>query len=83
MIFFITGGSRGIGAAIAFQAARSGHDVAFTYANNEAAARDVLQKLGEIRPEGRYRAYQLDVRNSADVEKTGETCWRISTPSMP
>jgi NAD(P)-dependent dehydrogenase (short-subunit alcohol dehydrogenase family) len=72
MIFFVTGGSRGIGAAIVFQAARSGHDVAFTYASNEAAARDVLRKAAEIRPEGRYKAYQLDVRRSADVEKVGE-----------
>ena len=72
MIFFVTGGSRGIGAAIVFQAARSGHDVAFTYASNETAAQDVLRKAAEIRPEGRYRAYQLDVRNSADVEKIGE-----------
>ena len=73
MIFFVTGGSRGIGAAIVFQAARSGHDVAFTYASNEAAAQDVLRKAVEIRPEGRYKAYQLDVRRSADVEKVGES----------
>jgi len=72
MIFFVTGGSRGIGAAIVLQAARAGHDVAFTYANSKEAAGDVLAKASEIRPEGRYKAYRLDVRNSGDVDKVGE-----------
>ena len=70
MIFFVSGGSRGIGAAIVLQAARSGHDAAFTYVRNEAAANDVLRQAREIRPAGRYNAYQLDVSKSADVEKT-------------
>jgi NAD(P)-dependent dehydrogenase (short-subunit alcohol dehydrogenase family) len=72
MALFVTGGSRGIGAAIVFQAARVGHDVAFTYMRNEDAAQDVLRKAREIRSEGSYKAYRLDVRNSADVEKVGE-----------
>ncbi len=72
MAMFITGGSRGIGAAIVLQAARTGHDVAFTFIRNEAAAQDVLGKAQEIRPDGRYKAYPLDVRNSAQVEKVGE-----------
>ena len=38
MIFFVSGGSRGIGAAIVLQAARAGHDAAFTYLQNEPAA---------------------------------------------
>jgi 3-oxoacyl-[acyl-carrier protein] reductase len=71
MIFFVSGGSRGVGAAIVIQAARSGHDVAFTYVNNEEAANDVLRKVREICPAGRYKAYQLDVSESADVEKIG------------
>jgi NAD(P)-dependent dehydrogenase (short-subunit alcohol dehydrogenase family) len=71
MVFFVTGGSRGIGAAIVLQAARSGHDVAFTYVNDENAAQDVVRKTLEIRPGGRYRAYRLDVRKSPDVDKVG------------
>jgi NAD(P)-dependent dehydrogenase (short-subunit alcohol dehydrogenase family) len=71
MVFFVTGGSRGIGAAIVLQAARSGHDVAFTYVNDENAALDVVRKALEIRPDGRCRAYQLDVRKSPDVDKVG------------
>jgi NAD(P)-dependent dehydrogenase (short-subunit alcohol dehydrogenase family) len=69
MIFFVSGGSRGIGAAIVLQAARSGHDAAFTYVSNKTAANQVLRQAQEIRPAGRYKAYQLDVRKSADVEK--------------
>jgi NAD(P)-dependent dehydrogenase (short-subunit alcohol dehydrogenase family) len=71
MVFFVTGGSRGIGAAIVLQAARSGHDVAFTYVNDENAAQDVVRKALEIRPDGRCRAYRLDVRKSSDVDKVG------------
>ena len=73
MVFFVTGGSRGIGSGIVLAAARSGHDVAFTYANNADAAQDVLKKAREIRPDGKYKAYKLDVRQSAEVERVGES----------
>jgi NAD(P)-dependent dehydrogenase (short-subunit alcohol dehydrogenase family) len=72
MIFFVTGGSRGLGAAIVLQAARSGHDVAFTYVNHEAAARQIARQLQEIRPEGLFKAYRLDQRHSAEVEAVGD-----------
>jgi 3-oxoacyl-[acyl-carrier protein] reductase len=71
LTFFVTGGSRGIGSGIVLEAARSGHDVAFTYATNESAAAEVARRAREIRPEGRYRAYKLDVRSSAEVEAIG------------
>jgi NAD(P)-dependent dehydrogenase (short-subunit alcohol dehydrogenase family) len=70
--FFITGGSRGIGEAIVLAAARDGHDVAFTYHRNEALAAQVVSKAAEIRPGGRYRAYQLEVRRSAEVEAVAD-----------
>jgi len=72
MIFFITGGSRGIGSGIVLEAARAGHDVAFTYASNESAAAEVARQAHAIRPEGRYRIYKLDVRSSAEVEAVGD-----------
>jgi NAD(P)-dependent dehydrogenase (short-subunit alcohol dehydrogenase family) len=72
MIFFVTGGSRGLGAAIVMQAARSGHDVAFTYVRNEAAAREIADQLHQARPEGRFRSYQLDQRDSGQVEAVGD-----------
>jgi len=60
----VTGGSRGIGAAIVRKLAEAGANVAFTYGkSNDAAARLVeeLEKLG-----GRVRAYRAD---AADPEK--------------
>ncbi|HEY4059905.1 MAG TPA: SDR family oxidoreductase [Kofleriaceae bacterium] len=72
MKFFVTGGSRGLGAAIVVEAAKRGHDVAFTYARNESDAIAVAKRCTEVRPEGIYRTYQLDVRRSADVEAVGD-----------
>ena len=72
MIFFVSGGSRGIGAAIVLQAARSGHDAAFTYLQNEPAAHEVLRQAREIRPAGHFQTYRLDIANSAEVEEVGE-----------
>ena len=42
MNFFITGGSRGIGAAIVLQAIREGHDVASTYLSNQEKSEAVV-----------------------------------------
>ena len=72
MKFFVSGGSRGLGAAIVVEAARRGHDVAFTYARDEAAAIAVAKRCTEVRPAGAYRTYQLDVRRSAEVESVGD-----------
>ncbi|MBT2528711.1 3-oxoacyl-ACP reductase FabG [Streptomyces sp. ISL-99] len=41
----VTGGSRGMGAAIALRLARDGADVAITYVRDEKAAHDVVQKI--------------------------------------
>ncbi len=72
MVYFVSGGSRGIGSGIVLQAARTGHDVAFTFATNEDAANKVLAQAKEIRADGKYRAYKLNVRNSSEVEAVGE-----------
>ena len=72
MVFFVTGGSRGIGAAIVLDAIRAGHDVAFTYLHREEQALEVVEEARRLRPEGTCRAYQLDVRDSAAVEKVGD-----------
>jgi len=44
-IMIVTGGSRGIGAAIARLAARDGYAVCLTYFNNETAANDVVASI--------------------------------------
>ncbi len=72
MIYFVTGGSRGIGEGIVLEAAAQGHDVAFTYLSNAKAAESVVDRVREQSPKIKCQAYQLDVGNSAQVEEVGD-----------
>ena len=72
MIYFVTGGSRGIGESIVLEALSQGHDVAFTYRSNREAADAVLKKAADLAPERKCLAYQLDVRSSDNVEEVGD-----------
>ena len=72
MIYFITGGSRGIGEAIVLEAVRQGHDVAFTYRSNREAADAVIGRAKDIDPERKVASYQLDVRSSDAVEEVAD-----------
>ncbi len=69
---FITGGSRGIGAGLVQGAAEHGFDVAFTYKERRDAAEDVCRRVREATPDVKCRAYRLDVRDSAEVERVGD-----------
>ncbi|MYR44680.1 SDR family oxidoreductase [Streptomyces sp. SID5910] len=60
----VTGGSRGIGAAVALRLAREGADVALTYVNGKDAAEDVVRAVEAL---GR-RAVALRA-DSADAEE--------------
>jgi 3-oxoacyl-[acyl-carrier protein] reductase len=62
----VTGGSRGIGRAMATTLAASGHPVAVNYVNNEAAAKEVVAEIEATG--GDALAVQADVGNSADVD---------------
>ncbi len=60
-VALVTGGSRGIGRAIALELAKSGADVAVNFRRDEAAARSVVE---EIRSLGRNaKAYAASVEN--------------------
>jgi NAD(P)-dependent dehydrogenase (short-subunit alcohol dehydrogenase family) len=71
MVFFVTGGSRGIGAAIVLAAIEAGHQVAFTYREQEESARKVQDRARELRPDCKCKAYRLDVSNAEEVERVG------------
>lgn len=58
---FVTGGSRGIGAAIALALAENGADVAFTYQDSKPRAENVIASIQRV---GR-RAFAIQA-DSAD-----------------
>lgn len=69
-IALVTGGSRGLGRAIAIKLAENGADVAVVYAGAQAAAEEVA---AEIKVMGRNAvAYRCDVRDENDVNQTVE-----------
>ena len=72
MVVLVTGGSRGVGEAIVVEAARLGHDVAFTYNRGADDAARVTAAVRDLAPGVRVRAYALDVRSSDAVERVGE-----------
>lgn len=72
MIVFVTGGSRGIGEAIVLEAARAGHDVAFTYREARPEAERVLAAARDLGRGARVEAYAMDQRSSSSVEEVGD-----------
>lgn len=62
--FFVTGGSRGIGAGIVRKLADLGAQVAFTYSTNEAKAQDLLKSLNG----SGHLCFQLDISNNEAVD---------------
>lgn len=64
----VTGGSRGIGRAIALRLAESGADVALIYAGNQAAADETAQQVRELGV--RAMAVQCDVSNAQQAAAT-------------
>ena len=67
----VTGGSRGIGRAIALQLAADGHAVAVNYASNAAAAAEVVSAI--VSAGGRAIAVGADVGDEAAVAAMFET----------
>jgi 3-oxoacyl-[acyl-carrier protein] reductase len=69
-VALVTGGSRGIGAAVAVRLAEDGADVALTYQRNEAKANDVVER---IKATGRRAvAIRADSADPAAVRKAVE-----------
>lgn len=64
-IMLITGGSRGIGAAIAQLAAQQGYAVAISYLNNQTAAQAVVEIIRQNG--GKALALQADIAQESEV----------------
>src|SRR6185295_11827180 len=65
MRVFVSGGSSGIGRAIAIAAARAGADVALTYRLNERGARDVAREIETLGR--RARVLRLDLADAVSL----------------
>jgi NAD(P)-dependent dehydrogenase (short-subunit alcohol dehydrogenase family) len=76
-ILVVTGSSRGIGAATARLAARSGYDVVVNYASNEAAAAEVVRDIEQAGRRG--LAVRGDVSDPEDVEALFAAADRLGT----
>jgi 3-oxoacyl-[acyl-carrier protein] reductase len=70
----VTGGSSGIGRAIALAAARAGADVAITYRANAAGAEDVQRGISIFGR--RTAAIQLDLASAASLQQLGAAARR-------
>jgi NAD(P)-dependent dehydrogenase (short-subunit alcohol dehydrogenase family) len=64
-VLLVTGGSRGIGAAVALLAAAKGYAVAVNYASNAKAADEVVREIAA--KGGRAIAVQADVAREEDI----------------
>ncbi len=65
-LVIVTGGSRGIGAAICHRLAREGYAVAVNYAARPEAAESVVQEI--VAAGGQARAFKGDVSNEQDID---------------
>jgi len=74
----VTGGSRGIGAAICRKLGALGYPVAVNYAANPAAAKDVVRAITEAG--GRAHAFAGDVSREDDVRRLFEEAERALGP---
>lgn len=66
----VTGASRGIGAAIAIELAKSGYAVAVNYATNKDAAESVIEKISKNG--GVAKGYKADISNAGEVARLFE-----------
>jgi 3-oxoacyl-[acyl-carrier protein] reductase len=74
----VTGGSRGIGRAIALALARAGADLAVNYRENEGAAREVCERIRDLGR--RALPVQGDASRSAEVARMVESIHREMGP---
>jgi NAD(P)-dependent dehydrogenase (short-subunit alcohol dehydrogenase family) len=64
----VTGGGRGLGAAIVRTLAAAGHDVTFTYRSAEAEADALVKELSAAYPQRTFAAHKADLADKSAVE---------------
>ncbi len=69
----VTGGGKGVGAAIVSALAAHGHDVDFTYRSSGEAAETLAHDLAKAHPGRQIRALPLDLSDKASLEAFCET----------
>lgn len=70
-VTIITGGGRGIGRATALRLARDGHDIAFSYLSDDAAAEATAAEVRELGR--RCLTVKMDTTDEGDVERLFDT----------
>jgi NAD(P)-dependent dehydrogenase (short-subunit alcohol dehydrogenase family) len=70
---FLTGGGRGLGAAIVRLLAAAGHDITFTYRSASAEADAMLAELKAAYPQQSFAAHQADLADKAAVDALAAT----------
>jgi 3-oxoacyl-[acyl-carrier protein] reductase len=70
---FLTGGGRGLGAAIVRLLAAAGHDVTFTYRSAAAEGDALLAELKAGHPQQAFAAHQADLADKAAVDALAAT----------
>lgn len=79
-VLVVTGGSRGIGAAVAKLAGGHGYTVAVVYRTAKGSAADVIKDV--VRAGGKAKAFEADVGDAAAVEQLfGEIDRDLGTPT--
>ncbi|WP_336190535.1 SDR family oxidoreductase [Pseudomonas aeruginosa] len=78
-VAFITGGSRGIGAAIAMRLAQEGANVAFTFVRSEGCAKNLVARIEALGVHARsLRVDSADASElSAAIQKVGDSMGRF------
>lgn len=65
----LTGGTRGIGKAIAIRFLQEGANVAYTYHNNRDLAHRIKEEYGSKYPQGILKTYYMDISDEECVKK--------------